>query len=119
MPDSRWGWRIAAMCWPMAKIATRVPVGISWKTRTWGASTWEGDAMRDAAPPVADGNAVMDDAAAGTVDARDTGGARSSRFVAGVLVQVLAGMWVAGWMSGTSAQAMLSLTAWGVMLGGI
>ena len=53
------------------------------------------------------------------VDARDSGGARSSRFVAGVLLLVLAGMWVAGWLSGTSAEDMLSLTAWGVMLGGI
>lgn len=53
------------------------------------------------------------------VDARDAGGARSSRFVGGVLFLVLVGMWTAGWLSGTSAEEMLSLTAWGVMLGGI
>lgn len=53
------------------------------------------------------------------VVARDNEGVRSARFVGGVLLLVLAGMWVAGWYSGTSVQEMLSLTAWGVMLGGI
>lgn len=53
------------------------------------------------------------------VQARDDAGMRSARFVGGVLLAVLAGMWVAGWYAGTSAQEMLSLTAWGVMLGGI
>lgn len=53
------------------------------------------------------------------VQARDETGVRSARFVGGVLLLVLVGMWVAGWYSGTSAQEMLSLTAWGVMLGGI
>ncbi len=53
------------------------------------------------------------------VRARDDEGIRSSRFVGGVLLLVLLGMWVAGWLSGTSAEEMLSLTVWGVMLGGI
>jgi len=53
------------------------------------------------------------------VHARDTGGMRSRRFVGIVLFCVLAAMWLAGWYSGTSAQEMLSLTIWGVMLGGI
>lgn len=69
-------------------------------------------------------NALADDALeasaeSGSVDVRDSGGVRSARFVGGVLLLVLIGMWMAGWLSGTGAQDMLSLTAWGVMLGGI
>lgn len=60
-----------------------------------------------------------DDVDGAAVDARDAGGMRSGRFVGGVLLLILVGMWVAGWLSGTDAQEMLSLTAWGVMLGGI
>lgn len=53
------------------------------------------------------------------VEARDSAGVRSTRFVGSVLVAVLVAMWIAGWYSGTSVQQMLSLTVWGVMLGGI
>jgi branched-chain amino acid transport system permease protein/neutral amino acid transport system permease protein len=64
-------------------------------------------------------DATPDEVDEAPVEARDTGGMRSSRFVGTVLALVLAGMWVAGWLSGTSAEEMLSLTIWGVMLGGI
>ena len=53
------------------------------------------------------------------VAARDSSGVRSPRFVGGVLLLVLVAMWVAGWFSGTTSKEMLSLTVWGVMLGGI
>ncbi|WP_368643412.1 branched-chain amino acid ABC transporter permease [Castellaniella ginsengisoli] len=75
--------------------------------------------MTDSAQSAANHNPPLDSPEAETVDARDAGGARSSRFVGGVLALVLAGMWIAGWLSGTSTEDMLSLTAWGVMLGGI
>lgn len=80
-----------------------------------GASTWEVEVMVDSRQAVTD--AVPDLAAA--VEARDEEGMRSSRFVGTVLLLVLIAMWVAGWLSGTSAEQMLSLTVWGVMLGGI
>lgn len=53
------------------------------------------------------------------VKATDRGRARSARFVGVVLLLVLVAMWIAGWLSGTSTREMVSLTAWGVMLGGI
>ncbi len=65
------------------------------------------------------GTASADELAQAPVEARDSEGIRSSRFVGAVLLLVLVGMWVAGWLSGTTIKEMLSLTAWGVMLGGI
>lgn len=67
--------------------------------------------INDDAPPDAETGAE--------VAARSSDGMRSPRFVGGVLALVLVGMWVAGWFSGTTAKEMLSLTVWGVMLGGI
>lgn len=72
--------------------------------------------MVDSAQAVADS---VSDEFTEPVEARDQEGMRSPRFVGGVLLLVLIAMWVAGWISGTSAEQMLSLTAWGVMLGGI
>jgi len=48
--------------------------------------------MTDAAPPVADNKTYTQAPADDAVDARDAGGARSPRFVAGVLLLVLIGM---------------------------
>ncbi|CAM5194089.1 Branched-chain amino acid transport system permease protein/neutral amino acid transport system permease protein OS=Castellaniella defragrans OX=75697 GN=HNR28_001740 PE=3 SV=1 [Castellaniella defragrans] len=72
--------------------------------------------MVDSAQAVAEAGA---DESAAPVEARDSEGMRSPRFVGTVLLIVLIAMWVAGWLSGTSAEQMLSLTVWGVMLGGI
>lgn len=80
-----------------------------------GASIWEVEVMVDSAQAMVD--AVPDESA--TVEARDEEGMRSPRFVGAVLLAVLIAMWFAGWLSGTSAEQMLSLTVWGVMLGGI
>ncbi|WP_290648224.1 branched-chain amino acid ABC transporter permease [Aquisalimonas sp.] len=44
---------------------------------------------------------------------------RTRGFLIGLLAVVLAGMYVAGLMSGASAQRLLSLTMWGLMLGGV
>jgi branched-chain amino acid transport system permease protein/neutral amino acid transport system permease protein len=73
--------------------------------------------MADTVSLAADVGAVEEPEAA--VEARDSAGVRSTRFVSSVLIAVLVAMWVAGWYSGTSVQQMLSLTVWGVMLGGI
>jgi branched-chain amino acid transport system permease protein/neutral amino acid transport system permease protein len=72
--------------------------------------------MVDSAQAVA---GAAPDESAEPVEARDREGMRSPRFVGTVLLLVLIAMWVAGWLSGTSAEQMLSLTVWGVMLGGI
>lgn len=73
--------------------------------------------MADTAALAPDAGAAEEPEA--TVEARDSAGMRSTRFVSGVLVAVLVAMWIAGWYSGTSVEQMLSLTVWGVMLGGI
>ncbi|TAN31222.1 MAG: branched-chain amino acid ABC transporter permease [Castellaniella sp.] len=103
------------MCWPAARTATRAPARNCSRTPMSGASTWEVEVMVDSAQAVVE--AVPDESA--TVEARDEEGMRSPRFVGVVLLAVLIAMWFAGWLSGTSAEQMLSLTVWGVMLGGI
>lgn len=75
--------------------------------------------MADTTTTINDGAAVPESDAGAEVAARSSDGMRSPRFVGGVLVLVLVAMWVAGWFSGTSGKEMLSLTVWGIMLGGI
>lgn len=61
------------------------------------------DLMVDTAQSTAN-IANQDEADTPTVDARDSGGARSSRFVGGVLLLILIAMWIGGWYSGTSTE---------------
>ncbi|MCK9514718.1 MAG: branched-chain amino acid ABC transporter permease [Ottowia sp.] len=75
--------------------------------------------MADSTMTMTDGDAASETGSGAEVAARSSDGVRSPRFVGGVLLLVLVAMWVAGWFSGTTAEEMLSLTVWGVMLGGI
>ncbi|NYT79571.1 branched-chain amino acid ABC transporter permease [Alcaligenaceae bacterium] len=102
----------------MAKIARKARAALCSTTPMSGVFILGDDLMVDSAQSTAD-VATQDEADTPTVDARDSGGARSSRFVGTVLLLILIAMWIGGWYSGTSTEEMLSLTAWGVMLGGI